>query len=76
MNNLQLVAWAKRTGRLVIHNPSPRNPFYTCVAVAPLAGQMGFGEPRSISHASLPVALDMACEHLRGEALIVEPRMA
>ena len=65
MNNLQLVAWAKRTGRLVIHPPSSRVPYFTCAM-----------QDASVSHESLPVALDLACEHLRGEALIVEPRMA
>lgn len=65
MNNLQLVAWAKRTGRLVIHSPSPRVPYFTCAM-----------QDASVSHASLPMALDMACEWLRQEVLIVEPRMA
>jgi hypothetical protein len=65
MNNLQLIAWAIRRGKLVIHNPSPRCRFYTCAM--PHA---------SVSHESLPIALDMACEQLRGEALVASPRMA
>lgn len=76
MNNLQLIAWAKRVGKLIIHNPSPRCQFYTCVVARPVKDFMGATETISVSHESLPIALDLACEHLRGEALVQEPRMA
>lgn len=65
MNNLQLIAWAQRTGRLVIHNPSVRCPYYSVVM-----------QDCAVHDRSLPLALDMACERLRHEALTIEPHMA
>lgn len=65
MNNLQLIDWAIRNGELTIHEPSFAYPFYTCTM-----------EGKAVSDRDYQACLDMACDHLRGEALLVEASMA